>query len=124
MLFRSDQIIALMGSTPVTDGYCKDYLSIIILGSPLAVLQMMFQFLFVTAGKPNLGLISTFIGGVLNVVLDYVFIGPLGLGISGAAFATVIGYSVPAICGLVYFPFAKKDVLYDGWGVWWGSVEG
>lgn len=107
-----EPIITTLGATEALYNYCYDYLSILILFSPLAMLQVLFQFLFVTAGKPNLGLISTVAGGIANVVLDYVFIVPLNMGIAGAALATGIGYSIPAIFGFLYFTFNKKNTLY------------
>lgn len=107
-----EPIIKLMGSTPLIHQYCKDYLFIIALGSPLAVLQMMFQFFFVTSGKPKIGLICTGLGGIINIVFDYLLIGPANLGVKGAGIATVMGYCVPAICGIVYFTFFRKNNLF------------
>ena len=68
---------------------------------------MLFQFFFVTAGRPNLGLIVTVIGGAANILLDYLFMGPMELGIKGAAVATGIGFMIPAVIGLIWF--AKKE---------------
>lgn len=106
-----EPIITLLGATEALYNYCYDYLSILILFTPLAMLQMLFQFLFVTAGKPNYGLVATVAGGVANIVLDYVFMYSFGMGIAGAALATGIGYSIPAIFGLLYFAFNKTGVL-------------
>lgn len=105
-------IIYLLGATPTLYQYCFDYLLILVLSAPLAVFQMLFQSFFVTAGKPNLGLLLTILGGISNVVLDYIFIKVLGLGVSGAALATAIGYSIPGLFGLFYFTFNKKGTLY------------
>ncbi|MEG0664516.1 MAG: MATE family efflux transporter [Clostridia bacterium] len=107
-----DDITRLMGATIETEQFCKDYLLIIIFASPFAILQMMFEFLFVTAGKPKLGLISTFLGGVANVILDLFFMGYLNMGIKGAALGTAIGYCIPAFFGLIYFTFSRKGCLY------------
>ena len=107
-----DEIIALVGATKSTKQYCIEYLQIILLASPLAVLQMLFQFLFVTAGKPKMGLYTTIIGGILNIILDYLFIKVFNLGIRGASIATSIGYSIPAITGLIYFTVNRKGILY------------
>ena len=46
-----------------------------------------------------------------NVILDYVFIVEMGMGISGAAIATGIGYSIPSIFGVIYFFVKRKGVL-------------
>lgn len=96
-------IVLLLGANEAIYQYCYDYAFYISLFSPLAILQVLFQYFFVTAGKPNLGLITTIIGGVSNLVLDYMFIVPLQMGIKGAAIATGIGFSIPAVFGLVYF---------------------
>ena len=108
----NEPILKLLGSTESLHEYCKGYLIILSFGAPLSVLQMLFQFLFVAAGKPKLGLISTILGGGANILLDYIFIGPMNLGINGAGYGTVIGYAIPALCGLIYFTFCRKGTLY------------
>ncbi len=108
----NEPILKLLGSTESLDKYCKDYLTILAFGAPLSVLQMLFQFLFVAAGKPKLGLISTVLGGIANILLDYIFIGPMNLGINGAGYGTVIGYAIPALWGIIYFTFCRKGTLY------------
>ena len=67
------------------------------------MLQLMFQSLYVADGKPQIGLAVTIAGGLANVVLAYVFIAWFHMGIAGAAVATGIGYSIPALYGLWYF---------------------
>lgn len=107
-----EPIIYMLGATPSLYGYCYDYLFILILSAPLSVFQMLFQSFFVTAGKPHLGLTLTVLGGAANIILDYVFIVLCGFGVSGAALATSIGYSIPGLFGLVYFAVSRKGTLY------------
>ncbi len=107
-----EPLITLLGSTPSLHDYCYSYLKILLIFAPFSVLQMLFQFFFVTAGKPNWGLFSTIAGGVVNILLDYILIVPLQMGIAGAALGTGIGYSIPAICGLIYFTFCRTGTLY------------
>ena len=107
-----EQLIMLLGATPSLYDYCYDYLLILILAAPLAVFQMLFQTFFVTAGKPNLGLATTVIGGCVNIVFDYIFIAIFHMGVTGAAVATAMGYAVPALVGLLYFTFNRKGTLY------------
>ena len=106
-----EPIIKALGSNDAIYQYCYEYLYIALLFVPLTIMQMIFQFLFVTAGKPHIGLISTIIGGIANIVLDYIFIVPLNMGIGGAALATGIGGSIPAIVGLIYFSIKNKGTL-------------
>lgn len=105
-------LIQILGATPVLYSYCWDYLLILMLSAPLSVFQMLFQNFFVTAGKPHLGLITTMIGGVSNIVLDYLFIKVYQMGVAGAALATAIGYAIPAIFGLCYFAVNRTGTLY------------
>lgn len=104
-------IINMLGATNVLFDYCYDYTLVSLLFIPFMIIQLLFQYFFVTAGKPSIGLILTVIGGISNIVLDYVLIVPLDMGIRGAAIATGIGYLLPAICGIIYF-LQQKGTLY------------
>lgn len=107
-----DEIIRFLGSTPRIDQMCRDYLWIMVLATPLAVLQLLFQTFFVTAGKPRLGLLLTGLSGVANIVLDALFLGVWGLGVCGAALATAVGYGITALYGLCYFAVHRQGQLY------------
>lgn len=107
-----EPLIYMLGATSSLYDYCYEYLFILVLSVPLSVFQMLFQSFFVTAGKPHLGLTLTVLGGVSNIVLDYVFIVLCGFGVSGAALATSIGYSIPGLFGLIYFAVSRKGTLY------------
>lgn len=105
-----EPIVRALGSTDALLPYCVDYLSVSLLLAPAAMLQMMFQTFFVTAGKPLIGLMLTISGGVANMILDYLFMGPFNMGISGAALATGIGELIPAVIGLFYFLFTRHSL--------------
>ncbi|MDV2685615.1 MATE family efflux transporter [Alkalihalophilus lindianensis] len=92
--------------------YTFSYAKILLIVSPLIIIQMMFETFFVTAGRPHLSLVITLIGGSANIVLDYVFIVIMNMGIEGAAIATAIGIAIPALIGIVYFLAAKKNPLH------------
>lgn len=107
-----EPLIYLLGATQKIYEMCYDYLWIMVISTPLAVLQLLFQTFFVTAGKPKIGLLLTVLGGVLNIVLDYVLMTHFNLGIQGAAIATAAGYGVTAIYGLYYFAVHRNGTLY------------
>ena len=65
----------------------------------------------IASGKSTLSLICSVAGGILNIVLDYLFIACFHMGISGAATATGLGYSVTAVAGLFLFS-QKKNLLH------------
>ncbi len=75
------------------------------------MLQNVFQSFFVTAEKPALGLIVIVCAGVTNAGLDALFIAGLGLGIVGAAVATVIGQAVGGILPIFYFASKNSSLL-------------
>lgn len=104
-------IVTKLGATPILLENCISYLRILLFFAPACVLQLIFQSLFVTAGKPLYGLILTILAGLTNAVLDYVFIVPLDMGIAGAALATGIGQTIPALFGVLYFTFVRKELF-------------
>ncbi|MGI6031121.1 MAG: MATE family efflux transporter [Eubacteriales bacterium] len=98
-----EPLLAWLGTTPELYGYAREYLGVLLWFFPMGFLQMFTQNFFVTEGKPGIGLTTCLLGGVANIVLDYVFMGPCQMGIAGAAVATGIGYSVPGLYGVWYF---------------------
>lgn len=67
------------------------------------MLQYLFQSFFIAAEKPKLGLFFTVAAGVTNMVLDFVLVGVAGLGLAGAASATVISQMVGGVAPMFYF---------------------
>lgn len=105
-------LVRLMGATDQILSHCEIYLGILLYFAPACILQVLFQTFFVADGQPALGLFVTIAGGIANAVLDYLFMGVLHLGIAGAALATGIGQCIPAIIGLLYFCFHRKNLYF------------
>ena len=103
-------LVTLLGADARLMDYCVSYLRILLIFSPMSVLQFLFQSFFVAAGKPNLGLGLSIGAGVFNMIFDYVFIVILDMGIVGAALATAGGYCIPALGGVLFF-FKNKEGL-------------
>ncbi len=106
-----DHIFAGMNLSAEVEGYCVEYLSRYLLFTVPILLMNNFTLYMIASGKATLSLICSVAGGVLNMALDYVFISIFDMGISGAAVATGIGYSVTAVVGLFVFG-RKKSLLY------------
>ncbi len=104
-------LVRMLGATDALLADSMTYLKISLYFAPACILQLFFQTFFVTAGKPGYGLTLICAGGIFNVIFDYVFMGPLDLGIAGAAIATGMGQMIPAAAGLLYFTFVRK-MLY------------
>lgn len=100
----------IMGASDLLLADCVSYLRWQMAFVPALMLQVLFQMFFVTEGRPGIGLFLTLLSGICNVVLDYVLIVPLQLGIAGAAMATVAGYMVTAVVGLIYFAVSRRSL--------------
>lgn len=92
--------------------YAEDYLHMLLPFIPAYMLQTAFANLFVTAGHPGLGSALSMGSGVLNILLDYIFIVVCGMGIRGAALGTGLSYLMPTLVGLVFFSIAKQEALF------------
>lgn len=92
--------------------FAKEYLTVLLFFLPAYMLQTIFANLFVTAGRPGLGSGLAIGAGILNIILDYMFIVVLGLGIRGAAFGTGIGATFVTAAGIVFFGAHRRGTLY------------
>ena len=106
-----EDILVFLGATGNYYEMGKNYLQIHFYFIVFYYLQNMFQIFFVTAGRPKFGFISTLLGGVTNILLDYLFLVVLDFGIEGAAIATGISFLIPSFAGLYCFIFSKKSLL-------------
>ncbi len=106
-----ETIFGSMGLSPDVANYCTSYLSRYLVFTIPILLMNNFTLYMIASEKAALSLVCSVSGGVLNIVLDYVFIGLLDMGISGAAIATGLGYSVTAVVGLFVFR-NKKSLLH------------
>ena len=102
-------VFSRMGLSAEVMDYCISYLSRYLLFAVPILLMNNFTLYMIAAEKADLSLICSVAGGVLNMILDYVFIALFDMGIGGAALATGLGYSVTAVAGL--FVFARKKSL-------------
>ncbi|MBR2477093.1 MAG: MATE family efflux transporter [Clostridia bacterium] len=90
---------------------CVTYGRIIIAVLPFQMLQFAFQSYFITAEKPQLGLYSTIIAGVANMVLDALLIMVFNMGIVGAALATAGSQFLGGIVPIIYFARENQSPL-------------
>lgn len=107
-----DEIIWGLGASRVLFPYCRDYLTIQLMFAAFNMMQVLYQNLFVTAGKPTLGLTLAVLAGIANIIFDYVFIVLLQMGIKGAAVGTGVGYVIPTIVGTVFFLMKKSELHF------------
>lgn len=121
LIFR-EPLLRVLGASDAIFDYCINYATPLFIVAPLALLGMALQSFFIAAGKPEIGMTFSLMGGVVNIFLDWLLIAQLGLETTGAALATGIGYSIPGIAGIIYFTFFRKGTLYFVKPKWNGAV--
>ena len=105
-----EPMLKFAGGTADTIPYAKDYLSVYLLGTVFVMISNGLNLFINCQGRPGIAMMSVIIGAVLNTALDPLFIFTFGLGIKGAAIATVISQAVSAIW-VLSFLFSKKAEL-------------
>lgn len=98
-----DRIFAGMNLSADVEGYCVEYLSRYLLFTVPILLMNNFTLYMIASEKAALSLVCSVTGGVLNMVLDFVFIAVFHWGIAGAAAATAASQLIGGLIPLVYF---------------------
>ena len=104
-LFGSHAITCLLGADEAVYDMTHTYLRVLLLFSPLFMLNDITLPFIRNDGAPRLAMGALITSSLSNIVLDYIFIFPLQMGIFGAVFATSIA---PAISLAVFLPFFLK----------------
>ena len=94
--------------------YCVTYGRILMLALVPFMLQNVFQSFLVTAERPQLGLVTTLVSCVLNIVLDALFIAVFRWGVAGAASATALSQTIGGIVPLTFFIMSRSSKLRLG----------
>ncbi len=90
-------LLFLFGASPVTFNYANDYTSIYIMGTIFVQYALGLNLFITSQGKTKIAMFSVLIGAIANIVLDPIFIFGFGMGVRGAAIATVISQALSAI---------------------------
>ncbi|MBA7681982.1 Multidrug export protein MepA [subsurface metagenome] len=109
-LSNSSFWLRLVGASETILPYAKDYLDIILLGTAFRIFAMGINQLVRAEGNARVAMISMLIGAILNILLDAVFIIALGMGIKGAAIATVLSQVVTTLYIIYYYLFQGSSV--------------
>lgn len=105
------QISVFLGANGTLLENCVIYGRILLVSMPFFMLQFLYQIFFVTAEKPQLGLIITLICGITNMVLDALFVAVFSWGLVGAAIATAVSQTLGGIIPTVYFSRSNSSLL-------------
>lgn len=102
-----EPVVRFLGATDITMPYVRNYAPYVILGLSAFSFSSLLQTFVRNDGAPKLAMAAVISGGVLNVILDIIFVFPLKMGMAGASIASVLG----SLCTIVIllFHFGSKS---------------
>lgn len=103
-------IVKILGASKDAAPLVSSYLKIICISGPFIMISACLSNLVRAEGKAKNAMIGMMMGNIINIILDPIFILVLGLGIKGAAIATVVGNIVGGLYFIIYL-FSKKSVI-------------
>ena len=101
-------ICYLLGSSDLLFPYVEPYMLMMIVGFIPIAFKLYFDYLSRTDGNSKIALCMSFIGLILNIILDYLFVMVFDLGTFGAGLGTITAIGLSALIGLIYFLFFSK----------------
>lgn len=122
------QILTLFGASENSIGYALEYFNIILAFFPVFMLMNMLSPVIRADCSPAWAMAATLSGAVTNIILDPIFIFGAKWGMSGAAWATVIGQTVSFVLSVIYlfrtktFKLRLKSLIPD-FKVFWGALK-
>lgn len=106
-----DPILEFFGATPETIPYAREFMEVILWGTPVSYVFIGLNNLMRATGYPKKAMVSALLSVVVNVILAPLFIYAFKWGIAGAAWATLCGQFTAFIWVLVHF-FSKKSFVH------------
>jgi putative MATE family efflux protein len=124
-LSNPDLWLRLMGASDTVLPYAHDYMTIILIGVLFRTFAMSQNFLIRAEGNARVPMIGMIVGAGSNIVLDAIFIIPLGMGVKGAALATVIAQLFSSLYFLRYYLSGKSflKVHLQNLVIQWGILK-
>ena len=101
-IFCSGPMVRMLGANESVFQMTKTYLQVILLFAPMFMANNLLLCFVRNDGNPHLAMAAMICGSLSNIILDYIFIFPLGMGLFGAAFATGLA---PVISILILSPY-------------------
>ena len=124
-LWFLDDILYLFGATVQTIPYAREFMRIILLGTPVSYIFIGLNNVMRATGYPRQAMVSALMSVVANIVLAPIFIFALEWGIRGAALATICGQLVAAVWVTVHFMKPTSVVHFSRGAKWfvWSLVK-
>lgn len=108
-----EPVLLFTGASERTIGYAVDYLSIYLIGTVFVQISTGLNTFINTQGRPGIAMYSVIIGAVLNIGLDPLFIFQFGMGVKGAALATIISQACSAVWILAFLSSKRASLRLE-----------
>lgn len=108
-----DEILYFFGATDATIGYAREFMRVILYGTPISYVFIVLNNLMRATGYPKKAMLSALLSVLINVILAPIFIFVLQWGIAGAAFATICGQAVSMVWHIYHFKSKSSFVHFD-----------
>ena len=112
-----DPILLAFGASDDTIHYAHEYMEIILYGNILTHIYFGLNAMLRSAGHPRFSMTATIVAVVVNIILDPIFIFALGMGVRGAALATIISQAIAVTWQVTKF-FDKNELVRFHRGIW------
>lgn len=109
-IFAPDAVLKTMGADAQIMTLGRDYTRIFLLFAPFFMMNYVFSAFVRNDNDPSLAMIGTMAGSLANVLLDYIFMFPMGLGLAGAALATAASPIISILICSIHF-FKKTNTI-------------
>ena len=116
-------VLLLFGASEASLPYAESYYTVYLAGTLFALLATGMNQFIICQGFAKKGMLSVLLGAVLNILLDPVFIFVLGMGVSGAALATVLSQLASCIFVLVFL-FGRQPPIRITFGGYSARIMG
>lgn len=118
--FLTPTILTLIATPKQAFNYASQYLRIIFCGMVFTIGYNLICALQRGFGDSRSSMYFVLVATIVNIILDYVFLGVLHMDVSGAAYATVLSQGISFLMGILYFrrkkhivTFSFKDFCFD-----------
>ena len=101
-LISKNKLLYLFGASDATFPYANSYITIYLMGSIFVMVSLGMNSFINSQGFAKIGMLTILLGAICNIILDPIFIFMLGLGVKGAALATILSQFLSALWVFIF----------------------
>ena len=106
-LISKNKLLYLFGASDATFPYANSYITIYLMGSIFVMVSLGMNSFINSQGFAKIGMLTILLGAICNIILDPIFIFMLGLGVKGAALATILSQFLSALWVFIFLTGSK-----------------